>query len=106
MPDRDKDPGRDENVLTKERIRTQPPRMYKVLLHNDDYTPMEFVVMVLEVVFRKANPEAVRIMLNVHKRGIGVCGTYPFAVAETKVQKVRQLARSEGHPLRCSMEEA
>ena len=71
MPDRDRKEDYDDGVLTQERTRVKRPRMYKVLLHNDDYTPMEFVVMVLESVFHKSNPEAVQIMLNVHKKGIG-----------------------------------
>ncbi len=81
------------------------PRKYKVLLHNDDYTTMEFVVHILKTVFHKKEPEAVEIMLNVHKKGIGVCGIYPREIAETKVALVHKLARQEGFPLKCSMEE-
>jgi ATP-dependent Clp protease adaptor protein ClpS len=84
---------------------TEPP-MYKVLLHNDDYTTMEFVVHVLMVVFRKPVEEATRIMLNVHRQGIGVCGLFTYEVAETKVGEVVRLARENGHPLRCTMEKA
>jgi ATP-dependent Clp protease adaptor protein ClpS len=80
------------------------PSMYQVLLHNDDYTTMEFVVHVLMQVFRKSVEEATRIMLNVHERGVGVCGTYPYEVAETKVETVIRLARENGHPLQCTME--
>ena len=83
---------------------TQEPSMFKVLLHNDDYTTMEFVVQVLMHVFRKPLEEATRIMLNVHREGIGLCGIYPFEVAETKVETVTRLARENGHPLRCTME--
>jgi ATP-dependent Clp protease adaptor protein ClpS len=82
----------------------EPPR-YKVLLHNDDYTTMEFVVYVLKSVFGKAEPEAVQIMLHVHRNGVGVCGIFTAEVAETKVEKVRHMARSEGYPLKCTMEE-
>lgn len=78
--------------------------MYKVLIHNDDYTTMEFVVDVLMHVFRKSVQEATRIMLNVHKLGIGVCGVYTFEVAETKVETVIRMARENGHPLKCTME--
>lgn len=84
----------------------QEPPMYKVLLHNDDYTTMDFVVEILQKVFNKSHSEAVRIMLNVHHNGIGVCGIYPAEVAETKVAMVHHLARQNGYPLRCSMEEA
>lgn len=80
------------------------PSMYKVLLHNDDYTTMEFVVHVLMKVFRKSLDEATQIMLNVHKLGVGVCGIYTFEVAETKVETVNGMARENGHPLKCTME--
>jgi ATP-dependent Clp protease adaptor protein ClpS len=85
---------------------TQEPPLYKVLLHNDDYTTMEFVVHVLMAVFRKPLEEAMQIMLNVHKKGIGLCGIFPFEVAETKVDTVKRLARENGHPLKCTMEKA
>jgi ATP-dependent Clp protease adaptor protein ClpS len=81
------------------------PNMYKVLLHNDDYTSMEFVVEVLMHVFSKPIAEATGIMLNVHRRGAGLCGYYPYDVAETKVETVHLLARERGFPLKCSMEE-
>jgi len=82
------------------------PPMYKVLLHNDDYTTMEFVVEVLRKVFHKSPAEATRIMLLVHKSGTGVCGVYTAEMAETKVEMVHHLARKNGFPLQCSMEEA
>lgn len=82
----------------------EPPR-YKVLLHNDDYTTMEFVVHILKTIFGKSQVEAIQIMLNVHRKGIGVCGVYTAEVAETKVSLVRHLARKEGFPLKCTMEE-
>ncbi|MFW5730610.1 MAG: ATP-dependent Clp protease adapter ClpS [Desulfonatronovibrionaceae bacterium] len=81
------------------------PGRFKVLLHNDDYTTMDFVVHVLKKVFNKTEGEAVQIMMNVHKNGVGVCGIYTAEVAETKVVKVRNMAREEGYPLKCTMEE-
>lgn len=81
------------------------PSMYKVLLHNDDYTTMEFVVEILMFVFNKAVEDATRIMLSVHRKGIGVCGVYTYDVAETKVETVTKLARDRGFPLKCTMEE-
>ncbi len=80
------------------------PPMYKVLLHNDDYTTMEFVVELLVTVFHKSFEEATRIMLNVHRSGVGVCGTYTYEIAETKVETVHELASQRGFPLKCSME--
>ncbi len=87
---------------TKEDVK-EPP-MFRVLLHNDDYTTMEFVVEILMAVFKKSVEEATQIMLNVHRRGIGVCGIYTREIAETKVETVIRLARDNGHPLRCTME--
>jgi len=81
------------------------PQRYKVLMHNDDYTTMEFVVHVLREVFHKNEAEAVQIMLNIHKNGMGVCGVYTGEVAETKVALVRRMAKKEGFPLKCTMEE-
>lgn len=86
-------------------VEVQEPRSFRVLLHNDDYTTMEFVVQVLETVFHKTPLEAARIMMNVHRAGIGECGVYVSQVAETKVAMVRHLAREHGFPLKCSMEE-
>lgn len=83
---------------------TKTPPLFKVLMHNDDYTTMEFVVEVLQVVFHQTGGAAERIMLAIHFQGVGHCGTYPFAIAETKVQEVRSLARKAGFPLRCSIE--
>ena len=82
----------------------EEPPLYRVLLHNDDYTTMQFVVEILMVVFNKSMEEATRIMLNVHQQGVGVCGVYPFEIAETKVNTVESLARENGFPLKCSME--
>lgn len=84
---------------------SEPP-LYRVLLHNDNYTTMDFVVLVLETIFNKAPAEATQIMLNVHKQGIGACGVYPAEVAETKVAMVHHLAQEHHFPLKCSMEEA
>lgn len=95
----------DTGVLTREKTKTKKPSQYKVLLHNDDYTPMDFVVGILTEIFHRSEPEAVQIMLNVHKKGVGVAGIYPLQIAETKVHKVHQLARSHKHPLKCSLEE-
>ena len=85
---------------------TKEPAMYKVLLHNDDYTTMEFVVYVLMLIFHKSVEQATHIMLNVHKRGSGLCGVFTYEVAETKVETVTRLARENGHPLKCTMERA
>lgn len=82
----------------------KPPKMYRVLMHNDDYTTMEFVVAVLVSVFRKTGEEAVEIMLNVHQRGAGVCGVYTSSIAETKIETVHSRAQDNGFPLKCSME--
>ena len=83
----------------------EEPPMYKVLIHNDDYTTMEFVVEILQRVFHKSPTEATRIMLLVHKSGVGVCGVFPAEIAETKVEVVHHLAKKHGFPLQCSMEE-
>ena len=92
------------SVVSKERQKNEEPPMYKVLLHNDDYTTMEFVVMILQSVFNKNAVQATEIMLNVHKKGIGVAGIYTREIAETKLARVNDLARENEHPLRCSME--
>lgn len=94
----------DETVVSKTRKKVDHPPMYRVLLHNDDYTTMEFVVEVLMHIFNKPITEATRIMLNVHETGVGVCGIYPYGVAETKVQSVHTAARDNGFPLKCTLE--
>ena len=91
-------------VAEKTRRKTEKPRLYKVLMHNDDYTTMEFVLLVLETVFGRSPAEAHRIMMQVHNGGLGTAGVYPHDVAETKVSLTHDQARAEGHPLRCSME--
>lgn len=98
------DLGTGTTVVTKTRTRTKKPSMYKVLLLNDDYTPMEFVVIVLQRFFNKGSEEATRIMLHVHQNGVGVCGVFPYEVAETKVNQVMDYARGHQHPLQCTME--
>ncbi len=91
-------------VVTKTRQKTKKPSMYKVILLNDDYTPMEFVVHVLQKFFHKNHDDAVQIMMHVHQRGVGVCGVYPFDVAETKVTQVIDYARQNEHPLQATLE--
>lgn len=93
-------------VATKTRAKSKKPSQYKVLLLNDDYTPMEFVVMVLKRFFRMDLEQATRVMLHVHQRGVGVCGVYPYEVAETKVTQVMDCARENQHPLQCTLEKA
>jgi ATP-dependent Clp protease adaptor protein ClpS len=102
--DGDGDGGPGSRVSTQTRTRTRKPSLYRVLLLNDDYTPMEFVVYVLERFFNKNREEATRIMLHVHQHGVGVCGVYTYEVAETKVSQVLDLARRNEHPLQCTME--
>lgn len=91
-------------VRTAEQVST--PSLYKVLMHNDDYTTMEFVIEVLQNIFHKSSTEAEKIMLNIHFQGLGHCGTFPYAIAETKADQARLKARKSGFPLRCSLEEA
>jgi len=97
-------PGDDTGILTKTRPQTKKPSMYKVLLLNDDYTPMEFVIVVLMRIFGMAQENAAEVMMHVHRRGVGICGVYPFEVAETKVTQVVDFARRNEHPLQCTME--
>jgi ATP-dependent Clp protease adaptor protein ClpS len=99
--------GDDEHstgVVVKAKPKTRKPSLYKVLMLNDDYTPMEFVVHVLERFFGKNRDEATRIMMHVHRRGVGVCGVYTYEVAETKVTQVMDFARQHQHPLQCTLE--
>ncbi|WAT19240.1 ATP-dependent Clp protease adapter ClpS [Aurantiacibacter sp. MUD11] len=93
-------------IATKTRAKPKKPSQYKVLMLNDDYTPMEFVVMVLKRFFRMDLEEATRVMLHVHQRGVGVCGIFPYEVAETKVNQVMDFARENQHPLQCTLEKA
>ncbi|MBV5264009.1 ATP-dependent Clp protease adapter ClpS [Pinisolibacter aquiterrae] len=101
QPD-DEDP--DLGVVTKTRPKVKRPSLYRVLLLNDDYTPMEFVILVLERFFNKGREEATRIMLHVHHHGVGECGVFTYEVAETKVTQVMDFARKNQHPLQCVME--
>ena len=103
-PDRRDDNGTSTGVVVKAKPKTKKPSMYKVLMLNDDYTPMEFVVHILERFFQKSREEATRIMMHVHRRGVGVCGVYTYEVAETKVTQVMDFARRHQHPLQCTME--
>lgn len=93
-----------EKIEISDRQTLQEPPLYKVLLHNDDYTTMDFVVMILQTVFQKNTEEATRIMLNVHHQGIGIAGVYTREIAETKVALVHQMAKQHQFPLRCSLE--
>jgi ATP-dependent Clp protease adaptor protein ClpS len=101
----ERDTDRSGEVLEETRAKTDKPRLYKVILHNDDYTPMDFVVVILESIFNKSPAEAYRVMMHVHRNGAGIGGVYSYEVAETKVALTHDRAREEGHPLRCSMEE-
>lgn len=94
----------EDGLAVKVKVKTKKPSLYKVLLLNDDFTPMEFVVYVLERVFRKDRTEATDIMLKVHQDGVGIAGLYTYEVAETKVDQVMTLARKHEHPLQCTME--
>ncbi|MDA8327574.1 MAG: ATP-dependent Clp protease adapter ClpS [Betaproteobacteria bacterium] len=96
---------RDDTLLAPSKVKLAPPPMYKVLLLNDDYTPMDFVVTILQHFFRKNHEQAQRIMLKVHTEGRGVCGLYPADIAATKVAQVIAYARQHQHPLQCMMEE-
>jgi ATP-dependent Clp protease adaptor protein ClpS len=93
-------------VATKTRTRTKKPTPYRVLMLNDDYTPMEFVVLCLQRFFKMSLEDATRVMLHVHQRGVGVCGTFSYEVAETKVNQVTDFAREHQHPLQCTLEKA
>jgi len=108
MSDRRQPLDDEAGVITQRRTerKLRKPKMYKVLLHNDDYTTMEFVVFVLQGIFHRSEADAVQIMLHVHKNGIGVAGVYAYEVAETRISQVEALARQHEYPLRCTMEEA
>mgnify|MGYP001056465331 FL=1 len=103
-PQKNNNNGADTGVVTRVKPTTKKPSMYKVLLLNDDYTPMEFVVYVLERFFNKQSEEATQIMLHVHQRGVGICGVYSYEVAETKVTQVMDFALQNEHPLQCTLE--
>ena len=94
----------EHGVAVKTRVSTKKPSMYKVLMLNDDYTPMEFVIHVLERFYNKAHEEATQIMLHVHQKGVGTCGVYTYEIAETKVNQTMDLAQQQEHPLQCTIE--
>ena len=98
--------GAGTGVATRTRAETRKPSLYKVLMLNDDYTPMEFVVHVLQRFFRMGMEDATRVMLHVHQRGVGVCGIFTYEVAETKVSQVMDFAKQHQHPLQCTLEKA
>lgn len=100
----DDDRTGDSGTVTLTRTKTKKPSMYKVLLLNDDYTPMEFVIYVLQRFFSKSAEDATKIMLHVHQNGVGICGVFTYEVAETKVTQVMDMARQHDHPLQCTME--
>lgn len=105
----DKEPNRTDDdpntgVVVRSKPKTRKPSMYRVVMLNDDYTPMEFVVHVLERFFSKSHEEAMQIMLHVHQKGVGVCGVFTNEVAETKVTQVMDLAQQHQHPLQCTLE--
>ena len=97
-------PQIEDDVLSDQQIQLDEPPLYRVMLLNDDYTTMDFVVEVLKYVFKKSEADAHRIMLNVHRNGFGVCGLYPRDIAETKIDMVDSLSREKGFPLKCTME--
>jgi ATP-dependent Clp protease adaptor protein ClpS len=109
----DEDGGKDDDgggsqvgIATKTRSKPKKPSQYKVLMLNDDYTPMEFVVLVLKRFFSMDLEQATRVMLHVHQRGVGVCGIFPYEIAETKVNQVMDFAKQNQHPLQCTLEKA
>jgi ATP-dependent Clp protease adaptor protein ClpS len=104
--DDDEGTGTGLGVATRTRTRTKQPTPYRVLMLNDDYTPMEFVVLCLQRFFRMNIEEATRVMLHVHQKGVGVCGVFTYEVAETKVSQVMDFARQHQHPLQCTLEKA
>ena len=99
------DPKTNTGVIEKVKPKTKKPSMYKVIMLNDDYTPMEFVVHVLERFFSKTRDEATKIMLHFHQQGVGICGIFSYEIAETKVSTVLNMAKKDEHPLKCVMEE-
>jgi ATP-dependent Clp protease adaptor protein ClpS len=104
--DNDKNNDSQRGVVLEAKPKTKKPSMYNVLLLNDDYTPMEFVIIVLAKIFNKKQEEATQIMLHVHKKGVGVCGTFTYEVAESKCKSVMDMAKKNEHPLQCSMEKS
>ena len=108
-PDEDEGNGSGQDhvgIATKTRAKSKKPSQFKVLMLNDDYTPMEFVVLVLKRFFHMDLEQATRVMLHVHQKGVGVCGIFPYDIAETKVNQVMDFARQNQHPLQCTLEKA
>jgi ATP-dependent Clp protease adaptor protein ClpS len=102
-----RDGGQDQlGIATKTRTKPKKPSQFKVLMLNDDYTPMEFVVLVLKRFFQMDLEQATRVMLHVHQKGVGICGIFPYDIAETKVNQVMDFARQNQHPLQCTLEKA
>lgn len=97
-------PEHDSDILTEQETKLEKPKLFKVLLHNDDFTTMEFVVFVLQYVFNRSDADAITIMLKVHKEGIGIAGIYPYEVAKTKAEKTMNLAKAREYPLLCTVE--
>jgi ATP-dependent Clp protease adaptor protein ClpS len=97
-------PEHDSDVLTEQESKLEKPKLFKVLLHNDDFTTMEFVVFILQYVFNRADADAITIMLKVHKEGVGVAGVYPYEIATTKAEKTMNLAKAREFPLLCTVE--
>ena len=104
--DNDKNDESQRGVVLEVKPKTKKPSMYNVLLLNDDYTPMEFVIIVLSKIFNKKQEEATQIMLHVHKKGVGVCGIFTYEVAESKCKSVMDMAKENQHPLQCTMEKS
>ena len=104
--DNDKNNDSQRGVVLEAKPKTKKPSMYNVLLLNDDYTPMEFVIIVLSKIFNKKQEEATQIMLHVHKKGVGVCGIFTYEVAESKCKSVMDMAKKNEHPLQCTMEKS
>lgn len=104
MPKRRPQEESDTEVLTEEQVKTEKPRLWRVILHNDDFTTMEFVIRVLQEVFKKSEAEATELMLQVHTRGACLAGVYTFEIAETKVQRVQEMAEAAEFPFLCTME--
>lgn len=98
------DESGETDLAVKPKARTKKPSMFKVFLINDDYTPMDFVVEILETIFAKSRADATRIMMTIHRKGLGLCGVYTYEIAETKTGLVTRAARTAGHPLQCKME--
>lgn len=104
--DQDRDEEGKSGIAVARKVKTERPRLWKILMHNDDYTTMEFVVHILQKLFQKTRPEAQAIMLEIHTRGLGVCGIFTYEVAESKKEKAMKYARESGHPLKCTLEPA